>query len=423
MKKKLFSVILASSIVLSSVPIHNEVLAAAQSATIVSGVSFREGPSTSEDRIRYLKTGEEVSILDQTNTYWYKIQTRQGEIGYVSTNSKYIEVTSSSIVDSPELNEEEQLPDANATVASSVSFRSGPSTGYDRIRYLKTGETLVVLEETNAYWYKVKTSQGDTGYVSSSSKYIELTSPINNTTDPEPIPVSEPSTEAQLTDSNATVVNSVSFRSGPSTGYDRIRYLKTGETLVVLEETNAYWYKVKTNQGDTGYVSSNSRYINTDYIEPIPTIPASAASAAAQSVIDAGMKYLGTPYEYGSSRSNTDTFDCSDFVRQAFLDGVGIQLPADSRQQGDYVQNIGKTSTNWRDLKPGDILFFMSYEGYKASDYIGIDKSSQRITHNAIYLGDGKILHTYSAAAGGVKIDSLEGTAWEYRIIFGGSAF
>ncbi|MFS0728386.1 hypothetical protein [Paenibacillus sp. 1P07SE] len=30
-------------------------------------------------------------------------------------------------------------------------------------------------------------------------------------------------------------------------------------------------------------------------------------------------------------------FDYSDFVRQAFIDGAGIKLPAESRQQGQYV--------------------------------------------------------------------------------------
>lgn len=41
-----------------------------------------------------------------------------------------------------------------------------------------------------------------------------------------------------------------------------------------------------------------------------------------QQVIEAGKKYMGTPYEFGSNRSNTRTFDCSDFVRQAFWEGV-----------------------------------------------------------------------------------------------------
>lgn len=141
-----------------------------------------------------------------------------------------------------------------------------------------------------------------------------------------------------------------------------------------------------------------------------------------QKVIEAGKDYMGTPYEFGSSRSNTKTFDCSDFVRQAFMDGAGIILPKNSRTQAEYVKELGNTTTNWRQLKPGDILFFMSFKGTDRSDYAGIDKSRQRITHNGIYLGNGKILHTYSNESGGVRIDNIEGKHWEYRFVFGGSA-
>lgn len=141
-----------------------------------------------------------------------------------------------------------------------------------------------------------------------------------------------------------------------------------------------------------------------------------------QSVINAGMKYLGTPYEFGADRSSTKTFDCSSFTRRAFLDGAGIKIPADSRKQAAYVKANGQVSTNWRQLKPGDLMFFMSYKGSKPSNYAGINKSKQRITHVGIYLGNGKVLHTYSKRAGGVKIDNIAGTAWENRFIFGGSA-
>ncbi|WP_255433964.1 NlpC/P60 family protein [Ammoniphilus sp. CFH 90114] len=43
------------------------------------------------------------------------------------------------------------------------------------------------------------------------------------------------------------------------------------------------------------------------------------------------------------------------------------------------------------------------------------------MTHNGIYLGNGKILHTYSEQSGGVRMDSIEDNHWEYRLVFGGS--
>jgi cell wall-associated NlpC family hydrolase len=149
---------------------------------------------------------------------------------------------------------------------------------------------------------------------------------------------------------------------------------------------------------------------------------AANATPQAQKVILAGSKYLGVPYEYGSNRHTTTTFDCSDFVRQAFYDGLKLKLPYDSRKQADYVRSVGNTTTMWRKLKPGDLLFFMSYRGTRAANYQGINKASQRITHVGIYLGGGKMLHTYSKQSGGVRVDNIMANHWEYRFIFGGNA-
>lgn len=97
-------------------------------------------------------------------------------------------------------------------------------------------------------------------------------------------------------------------------------------------------------------------------------------------------------------------------------------IPGDSRAQGNFVKSFGHAKTDWRQLQRGDLMFCMSSIGGQASDYSGVDKSVESITHTGIYLGDGKILHIYSTESGGVKIDTIAGTAWEYRFLFGGSA-
>ncbi|WP_426450966.1 C40 family peptidase [Paenibacillus sp. S-38] len=231
---------------------------------------------------------------------------------------------------------------------------------------------------------------------------------------------------------SAQIVSSVTLRSEPNTGAASYGYIRTGESVEILSKYNSFWYKVRTSSGKEGYISTSSKYVSTNGTIPTSTSTTTStststssstvySSAAVSKVIAAGKAYLGTPYEYASDRSNTNTFDCSDFVRQAFKDALGLTLPSSSRTQGDYVKSIGKTSTNWRDLKPGDLMFFMSYKGGSASSYPS-NKSGQTITHVGIYLGDGKVLHTYSKDSGGVRIDSIAGRHWEYRFIFGGSA-
>lgn len=147
-----------------------------------------------------------------------------------------------------------------------------------------------------------------------------------------------------------------------------------------------------------------------------------AASSPIEAVIAKGMHYIGTPYEFGSDRSTDATFDCSDLVRWIFSHAAGVELPADSWSQGNYVKERGAVQTDWHQLKRGDLMFFMAYRGASASAYGSAAKSNAKITHVALYLGDGKMLQTYSKDSGGVRVDTLEGSTWEKRFLFGGSA-
>ncbi|MDO4177140.1 MAG: NlpC/P60 family protein [Bacillota bacterium] len=84
------------------------------------------------------------------------------------------------------------------------------------------------------------------------------------------------------------------------------------------------------------------------------------------------LKYLGAPYKYGGY-SLTDGIDCVQFVRAMYAK-YGIKLP--NNHKG--LQNVGK-GVSLGNAKPGDIVCYNH--------------------HVAIYLGDGKIVH--SARGGG----------------------
>lgn len=300
-------------------------------------------------------------------------------------------------------------------IENGVNLRSQPSTSGEVIGLVKKGSEVVVLDAPNSYFYKIQTENGVIGYISSSNKYISVTTQKVTST------VSAPTTGW-----TGTIIYGVNMRDLPSSSGNVIKFLSKGTELTILEQSNDYFYKVKTESGQIGYVSTNEKYIQVSGSAPAPApAPAPVLSPTViqqqiEQIISAGMKYLGTPYEYGSSRSTTTTFDCSDFTRQAFKDALGLILPSDSRQQGEYVQDKGTDVYDIASLKRGDLIFFMSYKGSKASSYAGIDKSTERITHTAIYLGDGKMLHTYSTESGGVKVDELDGS-WTYRFLYGGS--
>lgn len=130
----------------------------------------------------------------------------------------------------------------------------------------------------------------------------------------------------------------------------------------------------------------------------------STVSNIRERVIREGLKYLGTPYEFNSDRSSTRTFDCSDFVRRTYYDATGKWLPGNSRTQASFVRQYGKVTGNWRNLKRADLMFFTN--------------SSGRISHVAIYMGDGRILHAISN--GGVQVGSMT-SYWQNRFYFGGN--
>jgi cell wall-associated NlpC family hydrolase len=131
----------------------------------------------------------------------------------------------------------------------------------------------------------------------------------------------------------------------------------------------------------------------------------STVSSIRERVIREGLKYLGTPYEFNSDRSSTRTFDCSDFVRRTYYDATGKWIPGNSRTQADYVRQYGKVTTNWRNLKRGDLMFFA-------------DPATGRINHVAIYMGDERILH--SSSVDGVNIKNMN-SYYNNRFYFGGN--
>jgi len=119
--------------------------------------------------------------------------------------------------------------------------------------------------------------------------------------------------------------------------------------------------------------------------------------ARADQLIQAGLKYLGRPYEFGASSKQTRTFDCSSFVQRAYKD-IGITLKRSSRSQYQYPPGryIKKS-----ELRRSDLVFF---------DYT----KDGRIDHVAIYYGDGKLLHTYRAK--GVEVGSFS-KYWHDRYV------
>jgi cell wall-associated NlpC family hydrolase len=155
---------------------------------------------------------------------------------------------------------------------------------------------------------------------------------------------------------------------------------------------------------------------------PNPSLHPNNNNNYVEHVIKTAESYIGTPYVYGSDRTEPSTFDCSDFTRWVFLTSLGMNLPWDSRSQAAYVNAFSqKTYTSLKQAKRGDLLFFSSYRGNNADDYKNLKPADKIITHVGIYMGNGKIIHTPSKKSGGVHIGALTWRQLNNRFIFGGN--
>jgi lipoprotein Spr len=148
----------------------------------------------------------------------------------------------------------------------------------------------------------------------------------------------------------------------------------------------------KTKLGKTciaAAVSVSMLFSVTVLVPPSNTAYAYSASKA-NSIIATGKRYMGTPYDFGAPSGSTRAFDCSSFTQFVYAK-YGVKLPRTSQQQSKVGSYVSKAN-----LKPGDLVFFYS-----------------PIHHVAIYIGNGKILHTYGAP--GVTISNMNSSFWKSK--------
>lgn len=141
---------------------------------------------------------------------------------------------------------------------------------------------------------------------------------------------------------------------------------------------------------------NSSRWEDPVYARP-PEPPSAQHAAqgdvsdSRRAVVDAACGWIGVPYKYGgNTRSGVD---CSGLVCMAFEKGAGLKLPRSSAEQAKWCKSVSQSR-----LQPGDLIFFTNKRG------------GGRINHVAIYVGDGRMVHSTSSR--GVTISSLDEDYW-----------
>jgi len=125
--------------------------------------------------------------------------------------------------------------------------------------------------------------------------------------------------------------------------------------------------------------------------------PQASAATKADKIISLGKKYLGVRYKFGAPSGVTYAFDCSSFTQYIF-GKYGIKLPRVSSSQAKKGKYVSKSN-----LRKGDLVFFTT------------KRTGSKIGHVGVYVGNGKMLHTYGAP--GVMYSSINSSYWKSHYV------
>ena len=172
------------------------------------------------------------------------------------------------------------------------------------------------------------------------------------------------------------------LKAGPSKDAANISDLLAGNILEASGSPVDEYIQVKIPDGRIGFVEADAVTLFDSWKAQKLDVP--------NKFLQTAYSFLGRPYLWGGTSGNG--VDCSGFTKSVFFQN-GIILPRDASQQVHAGTEI-KTDSTWQNLSPGDFLFF----GKKAEG-----EQKEKITHVAIYLGLGRIIHS----SGRVQVESL----------------
>ena len=317
--------------------------------------------------------------------YGAELTVAQNDSNVVTASAQGAPQTDDASQESEQANEEAQANEAAQTptaaqicgytnlgmsVISSgnLNIRQEASTDSEVIGILTNHNACELLEDAGD-WYKV-TSGKVTGYVS--KQYL--------VTGDEAEAIAEQEIKTVATVNTETL---------------NVRAEKSTEAAVLSQVGNSEAFTV--NSVADGWVEisvdDSVGYISQDYVTLAQALPTAktieqvkygdGVSDVRASVVSYALQFVGNRYVWGGT-SLEKGVDCSGFTMR-ILGKYGISLPHSSKAQPSYGTKISAS-----EAKPGDLFFY---------------GSGRSISHVAIYIGNGQIVHA-SNKRDGIKVSN-----------------
>lgn len=173
-------------------------------------------------------------------------------------------------------------------------------------------------------------------------------------------------------------------RQEPNTECEILALMPEGEEVEVLENLGD-WLRVSVDS-EEGYVSADYVSVSNELNKAMTMTEVKYGQGISDVKVDLvsyACQFVGNPYVWGGT-SLTHGADCSGFTLSIFAK-YGIYLPHSSAAQANCGTRIDPGQA-----QPGDLFFY---------------GSGRSISHVAIYIGNGQIVHASSARTG-IKISN-----------------
>lgn len=344
-----------------------------ENRTVNAGVAL--GLTEAADATELLTAGATSALT----YYGAELTVAQNDSNVVTASAQGAPQIDDASQESEQANEAAQTPTAAQTCgytnlgmsvisSGNLNIRQEASTDSEVIGILTNHNACELLEDAGE-WYKV-TSGKVTGYVN--KQYL--------VTGDEAEAIAEQEIKTVATVNTETL---------------NVRAEKSTEAAVLSQVGNSEAFTV--NSVADGWVEisvdDSVGYISQDYVTLAQALPTAktieqvkygdGVSDVRASVVSYALQFVGNRYVWGGT-SLENGVDCSGFTMR-ILGKYGVSLPHSSKAQPSCGTKISAS-----DAKPGDLFFY---------------GSGRSISHVAIYIGNGQIVHA-SNKRDGIKVSN-----------------